>query len=163
MPTIAENLQRLVDAKTAIGNAITAKGGTVGQGDGLEEFVSAIAGIPTSTVEIIKLTPNFRSSICDVYMMNLTDSETVIFGEFASSANESNVSFTYDITKFSPKKLISLGGGLCIKSSSGYSSNLNYIKTYYQAIDTNAGTVSVQLMSGTSTKSPRLFIMICTN
>lgn len=45
--TIAENLQRLVDAKTAIGNAITAKGGTVAQGDGLEEFPTAINGIST--------------------------------------------------------------------------------------------------------------------
>lgn len=45
--TIAENLQRLIDAKTAIGNAITAKGGTVGQNDGLEEFAAAINGIST--------------------------------------------------------------------------------------------------------------------
>lgn len=45
--TIAENLQRLVDAKTAIANAITAKGGTVAQGDGLEEFPTAINGIST--------------------------------------------------------------------------------------------------------------------
>ena len=45
--TIAENLQRLIDAKTAIGNAITAKGGTVGAGDGLEEFASDIATIPS--------------------------------------------------------------------------------------------------------------------
>ena len=45
--TIAENLQRLVNAKTAIGNAITAKGGTVGQNDGLEEFPTAINGIST--------------------------------------------------------------------------------------------------------------------
>ena len=45
--TIAENLQRLQTAKTAIGNAITAKGGTVSQGDGLEEFASDIATIPS--------------------------------------------------------------------------------------------------------------------
>lgn len=44
--TIAENLQRLVDAKTAIANAITAKGGTVAQGDGLEEFATDISNIP---------------------------------------------------------------------------------------------------------------------
>lgn len=43
--TIAENLQRLVDAKTAIGSAITAKGGTVGANDGLEEFAADIATI----------------------------------------------------------------------------------------------------------------------
>lgn len=45
--TIAENLQRLVNAKDAIANAITAKGGTVAQGDGLEEFASDIATIPS--------------------------------------------------------------------------------------------------------------------
>lgn len=45
--TIAENLQRLEDAKTAIANAITAKGGTVGQNDGLEEFPTAINSIST--------------------------------------------------------------------------------------------------------------------
>ena len=47
--TIAENLTRLQNAKTAIGNAITAKGGTVNQGDGLEEFAADIATIVTTT------------------------------------------------------------------------------------------------------------------
>ena len=47
--TIAENLTRLQNAKTAIGNAITAKGGTVSQGDGLEEFAADIATIVTTT------------------------------------------------------------------------------------------------------------------
>ena len=43
--TIAENLTRLQNAKTAIGNAITAKGGTVAAGDGLEEFAADIGTI----------------------------------------------------------------------------------------------------------------------
>ena len=45
--TITENLQRLQTAKTAIGNAITAKGGTVGANDGLEDFATDIATIPS--------------------------------------------------------------------------------------------------------------------
>ena len=45
--TIKENLQRLKDVKSAIGNAITAKGGTVGATDGLEEFAADIATIPS--------------------------------------------------------------------------------------------------------------------
>lgn len=45
--TIAENLTRLQNAKTAIGNAITAKGGTVGANDGLEDFATDIATIPS--------------------------------------------------------------------------------------------------------------------
>lgn len=43
--TIAENLQRLIDAKEDIADAITAKGGTVGANDGLEEFAADIATI----------------------------------------------------------------------------------------------------------------------
>ena len=45
--TIADNLQRLVDAKTAIASAITAKGGTVTTGDGFEAFPADIAAIPS--------------------------------------------------------------------------------------------------------------------
>ena len=45
--TISENLQRLQTARTAIGNAITAKGGTVNSGDGLEEYATDIATIPS--------------------------------------------------------------------------------------------------------------------
>lgn len=40
--SIATNLQRLVTAKSDIADAITAKGGTVNQGDGFEEFPQAI-------------------------------------------------------------------------------------------------------------------------
>lgn len=47
--TIAENLTRLQNAKTAIGNAITAKGGTVAASDGLEEFAADIATIVATT------------------------------------------------------------------------------------------------------------------
>lgn len=45
--TISENLQRLTVAKTAISTAITNKGGTVTQGDGLEDFPNDIASIPS--------------------------------------------------------------------------------------------------------------------
>lgn len=50
--TIAENLQRLVDAKTAIGNAITTKGGTVGANDGLEDFATDIGTIPNREFDL---------------------------------------------------------------------------------------------------------------
>ena len=45
--TLADNLQRLRNTVPAIGNAIIAKGGTVGANDGLEEFAAAIATIPS--------------------------------------------------------------------------------------------------------------------
>ena len=45
--TLEENVNRVKAAKTAIANAITAKGGTVASGDGLEDFASDIATIPS--------------------------------------------------------------------------------------------------------------------
>ena len=50
--TIAQNLQRLVTAKDAISSAITAQGGTVNSGDGLEEFPADIATIPTGSYKV---------------------------------------------------------------------------------------------------------------
>ena len=63
MPTIAENLQRLVNAKDAIATAITTKGGTVGQNDGLEDFATDIDTIPTGDGGEISLT--FTSTYSD--------------------------------------------------------------------------------------------------
>ena len=50
MPTISENLQRLVSSKNNISDAIIAKGGTVSSGDGFEEFAADIATIPKPTL-----------------------------------------------------------------------------------------------------------------
>ena len=47
MSTIAENLQSLQNDKTAISDAIVAKGGTIAEGDGFNDFASAIETIPT--------------------------------------------------------------------------------------------------------------------
>ena len=49
--TIAENLERLKNAKTAIKNAILGKGGTVSSTDGFEDFPTDIASIPSSGIE----------------------------------------------------------------------------------------------------------------
>lgn len=45
--TVKDNVDRVKAAKTTIGNAIVAAGGTVGINDGLEDFAAAIATIPT--------------------------------------------------------------------------------------------------------------------
>ena len=50
--TIADNLQRLTAARTAIGNAIVTKGGTVNVGDGLEEFPTDIMSIKNDLTSI---------------------------------------------------------------------------------------------------------------
>lgn len=60
--SITTNLQRLVDAKSDIANAITAKGGTVNQGDGFEEFSADIASIPSGGgTRIVDLFPNLST------------------------------------------------------------------------------------------------------
>ena len=56
--TIAENLQRLVEAKADIAAAITAKGGTVASGDGFEDFPSNIASIHTPVYTTKSITSN---------------------------------------------------------------------------------------------------------
>lgn len=48
--TLKQVVDRVKAAKTAIGNAIVAKGGTVNQGDGLEEYPADIATIPTGGI-----------------------------------------------------------------------------------------------------------------
>lgn len=53
--TIAENLTRLQNAKTAIAGAITTAGGTVNSGDGLEDFATDIGTIPSGSTEIIAI------------------------------------------------------------------------------------------------------------
>ena len=45
MGTLKQAVDRVTAAKTAIGAAITAKGGTVAAGDGLEDFATDIATI----------------------------------------------------------------------------------------------------------------------
>lgn len=57
--TIAQNLARLTAARTAIASAITAKGGTVTSGDGLEEFPADIATIPSGVASVPAKDVNF--------------------------------------------------------------------------------------------------------
>lgn len=60
--SIATNLQRLVTAKSDIADAITAKGGTVNQGDGLEEFSADIATIPSGGGAVTGVKGNTEST-----------------------------------------------------------------------------------------------------
>ena len=52
MATIAQNLQSLINDRTAIITAISSKGGSVSNTDGFDDFATAIGTIPTgSTIE----------------------------------------------------------------------------------------------------------------
>ncbi|MBQ2167693.1 MAG: hypothetical protein II449_00410 [Prevotella sp.] len=98
--TIAENLARLQVARTDIANAITAKGGTVTQGDGFEEFPADITTIPTlpTGIEVAKLTPeNNNISDCDMYIIN-AGNRTYVVGHFKRISGSPSPQFSYPST-----------------------------------------------------------------
>lgn len=88
--TIAQNLARLQAARTAIATAITAKGGTVTVGDGLEDFPADIATIPSGggTVRsgIIIANSNISNLSGNVYRIG-----NIVFGSFSGDVSLSNI------------------------------------------------------------------------
>lgn len=95
--TIADNLARLQTARTDIANAITAKGGTVTQGDGFEEFPADIVTITTlpTGIEVAKLTPENNSiSDSDMYIIN-AGNRTYIVGHFKRISGRPSPKFSY--------------------------------------------------------------------
>lgn len=87
--TLEENVNRVKAAKTAIGNAITAKGGTVGANDGLEDFASDIATIPSGGSVEFSNTPNAFHLMKNIRNLDVVIPEgcTSIYG---SSYNNEN-------------------------------------------------------------------------
>ena len=66
MSTISQNLTRLQTAKTNIANSIIAMGGTVGSGDGFEDFVNDILTIPQGASGItVSEAPTIITNIYD--------------------------------------------------------------------------------------------------
>lgn len=61
--TLKQVVDRVKAAKTAVANAITAKGGTVSSGDGLEEFATDIGTIPDNSATIAALIERTITSI----------------------------------------------------------------------------------------------------
>ena len=91
--TIAENLQRLVDARTGIASSITTKEGTVNTGDGFEEFPADILTIPSGggggTTDYNQLSN--KPSINGVTLSgNKTTAELGIVGNVQADWNETD-------------------------------------------------------------------------
>ena len=80
--TIADNLQRLVNARTAIANAITRRGGIVTAGEGFEDFPADIATIPNMAIYGIHIDPNESDPSARVtYLENAVGMTPVYMGE----------------------------------------------------------------------------------
>lgn len=92
--TLEENVNRVKAAKTAIANAITAKGGTVGANDGLEDFASDIASIPSGghTVNVTTI-PN-----AEVTLTSLDNTYTGTADNLGSLRLEGVAVGTYTVT-----------------------------------------------------------------
>ena len=80
--TIADNLQRLVNARTAIANAITRRGGIVTAGEGFEDFPADIATIPNMAIYGIHIDPNESDPSARVtYLENAVGMTPAYMGE----------------------------------------------------------------------------------
>lgn len=93
--TIAENLQRLVDAKDDIAAAIEAKGVTVPLDSGLEDFASLIGSI-SGDIKIAPLTYFSGGSLKSYEMFLLvTPKYFYVFGSLTPNGNQSYFYFDF--------------------------------------------------------------------
>ena len=118
MSELSDNLQRLVNARTAIASAITAKGGTVSSGDGLEDFPADIGTI--SDPSYVYLTGTNAASTYIV--AGAGNSKSVyIYGQ-AVGTGSSGLSFTIPSgTGFDESKIGSFTSGAFVKLGSSKS------------------------------------------
>lgn len=107
--TIAENLQRLAAARTAISNAIITKGGTVNAGDGLEEFPNDINTIPTANLTALNVTENgtyYESTLTEItstsFPITLNDSLGTPLLDYLISGNMSQTGTPTPTTPIQP-------------------------------------------------------------
>lgn len=129
MPTLEENVNRVKAAKTAIGNAITAKGGTVGANDGLEDFASDIASIPSggganfvtrevdfinNTTSIIEGTIAAVTTYGNMRRCNVADDGTItaFYGDRSYTEDGSNGQVMVYVPKFYYKLDVSQNGDI---------------------------------------------------
>lgn len=144
--TIADNLSRLVVAKSDIANAITTMGGTIGENDGLEDYAQDILGIPKGgeTVEIYGI-PNgwvsvdgFPESVC----IKNTFADFVVYcyvviGQYVASGS-SHLTFTFDVDQ--PYSTYSYGSG---ESYYTGTSKSWYYNTQFPSTTINNNSVTV--------------------
>lgn len=140
MGTLKQAVDRVAAAKTAIGTAITAKGGTVASGDGLEDFAADIATITNqySAADEGKVVSNGA-------LVSQTSTTATVNGTINTTTNNEvvvNVPNTY--TAGDEGKVVS-GGALV--SQTAYPTTITENGTYNT---TENNSVTVNVASGNS-------------
>ena len=121
MGTITQNLQKLIDAKNDIAEAITDKGGTVSQGDGFEDFPAEILGIPVATFEACELIkPSGFGG--EVYGIN-TEDRTIVAGLLYNTTGSYSSSIVLTFPQgFTPRYTVAPYGTYGVYYDYGYGS-----------------------------------------
>lgn len=89
--SIADKIQRLAAAKSEIASAISQKGGTVGSGDGFEDFAAEILGIPAGGVNIGTKTATFTGATAATFTGLLgTPKAFIIYNTSSSQSANTN-------------------------------------------------------------------------
>ena len=92
--SIADNLQRLADVTDAIGEAIAAAGGTVGQYDRLEQYPDDIATITPAKLTTKTITENGIYNANDETTVTVTQTDTtypITFNTINNTLNDYNI------------------------------------------------------------------------
>lgn len=134
--TIAENLTRLQNAKTAIGAAITAKGGTVAAGDGLEDFAADIGTITNqyTASDEGKVVSNGALVAQTAYPSTITDNGTYDTTNYNSvTVNVPSLPTGIEICKLTP-----LSSSIDITQTNIYAVNMNARSLVFGSIYVNS-------------------------
>lgn len=167
--TIADNLQRLTAVRTAIGNAIVAKGGTVNSGDGFEDFPNDINTIPSggsSTLIPKTITENgtynpaddsadgYSSVVVDVPAAPSQDPKTVFFYDY-----DGTVVASYTKDEFATLSALPANPSHTGLTSQGWNWSLADAKTYVSTY----GVLDIGQMYVTDDGRTRIYITLPEN
>lgn len=138
--TIAQNLERLQDARDDIASAITNMGGTVTSGDGFEEFPADIATIPTGAT-IIPLSSSSGDANAKVYAVYHDGMLSVFGSDRKGSAFGTSVTYTFPSSLADIGVQDTLSGVAITKNSVG-------TQTADVSLEPNSTSFSVSIKSG---------------
>ena len=164
--TLADNLDRLKSSRTAIGNAIVAKGGTVNSGDGFEDFPNDINTIPSGGSSILipkTITENgiydpsddsadgYSSVVVDVPSSPTQDPKTVFFYDY-----DGTVVASYTKEEFAALSALPANPSHTGLTSQGWNWSLSDAQTYVNSY----GSLDIGQMYVTDDGRTRIYVTL---